>query len=1085
MANVGDIILGLHINDSNFQSELKASGNKGAKSLEGTFSKTFSNIAKMAAAAFSVKAISGFVSECLELGSDLAEVQNVVDTAFPNMSAQADAFAKSAMESFGLSETVAKRYMGTFGAMASAFGYNEQQAYEMSETLTGLVGDVASFYNLDSDEAYTKLKSVFTGETESLKDLGVVMTQTSLDSYALANGFGKTTDKMTEQEKVALRMAFVTDQLSMASGDFVKTQDSWANQTRILSLRMDSLKASLGKGFIAIFTPIIKYINLVLSKLQVLADSFGNLMEFLTGKKQSNSNNNVSNVSDDLTTASDSADNLSSNLDNAGTSGEEAAKKINKAFAGVDTINKLSFSSDTSDSSNNNADTSAQTSSSAVKFSDNTDETTVFSKQVSGLVDELKKLKDLFKEGFEIGFGNSFTNIEKIKTAISNIGTSLKNIFTDEDVVNAAKTWVETTAKTLGEVTGSIASIGVTIATLLVGSVSKYLSDNEEKIKGYIIKWFDIDSKRSEIIGNFSTALADIVSVFSGDTAISIGSNLIGIIVNSASNSFLLLKQLGTDILDVITAPIIDNKDKIKTAIENTLSPINTVLGTIKDTLDKTWEKIWDVYDKNLSPLFESLKTGLSDIVSTLLDGYNTYVSPVLDKLSKKFKDVIQDKVQPMIDSFLDATGSICDLLKSLWDNILQPLFKWVAENIMPIIADIVEAIGESFLDAISDVSDFLKGLFDIIKTGADVLTDVIDGFGDFVEWIGKLPSNVSMTFSAVKDAAFDTIQGAWNSIKDSTVVKTLNAIKDKALDTVKGVWDAIQPSNVAKTLSAAKDKAFDTVKGIWDNVVPSNVKKTLEMAKDNAFNNMKDIWDAVQTGSVKKTLSVVKDKLFSGVQKVWDEIVPENVKKTLDAAKAKTFNNVKKVWDAVKSASVTKKLSAVKQKGFDNASKAWDSLKSKALSLSLKFATKVENMKKFINSIIDSINKNVVAKLYIKISDKIPFIGGHKIGPPANIPHLANGGYIGVNQPTLAMIGDNRHYGEIVAPENKMIDMINTALQMQKEQENVEGVDTIITLIRELIDLVKNMVLTVDVDVKKLSVLLENAKKERQMLGG
>ena len=133
---------------------------------------------------------------------------------------------KMQLNSFGLGQTVTKKYMGTFGAMSKAFGFAEKDAYEMSKTLTGLAGDVASFYNLSSDEAYTKLKSVFTGETETLKDLGVVMTQNALDQYALANGYGKTTAKMSEQEKVALRYKFVTDQLSLASGDFVRTQES-------------------------------------------------------------------------------------------------------------------------------------------------------------------------------------------------------------------------------------------------------------------------------------------------------------------------------------------------------------------------------------------------------------------------------------------------------------------------------------------------------------------------------------------------------------------------------------------------------------------------------------------------------------------------------------------------------------------------------------------------------------------------------------------------------------------------------------------------------------------------------------------
>lgn len=105
--------------------------------------------------------------------------------------------------------------------MSKAFGFGEQQAYEMATTLTGLAGDVASFYNISQDEAYTKLKSVFTGETETLKDLGIVMTQSALDSYALANGYGKVTTKMSEAEKVALRYKFVQDQLSLASAEDV------------------------------------------------------------------------------------------------------------------------------------------------------------------------------------------------------------------------------------------------------------------------------------------------------------------------------------------------------------------------------------------------------------------------------------------------------------------------------------------------------------------------------------------------------------------------------------------------------------------------------------------------------------------------------------------------------------------------------------------------------------------------------------------------------------------------------------------------------------------------------------------------
>ncbi|WP_332527809.1 phage tail protein [Niameybacter sp.] len=154
---------------------------------------------------------------------------------------------------------------------------------------------------------------------------------------------------------------------------------------------------------------------------------------------------------------------------------------------------------------------------------------------------------------------------------------------------------------------------------------------------------------------------------------------------------------------------------------------------------------------------------------------------------------------------------------------------------------------------------------------------------------------------------------------------------------------------------------------------------------------------------------------------------------------------------------------------------------------------------KAIVNCLITGINQ-VISFPFNKIngllnairSFDIPVIGAVFEGlwdenplPVPNIPKLAQGGYVGANQPQLAMIGDNKRYGEIVAPENKMIDMIDTALRMQTNSGNVDGIDKVIALILQLIDAVKGMVLKVDIDMKKLSILLENAQKERDMIGG
>lgn len=292
------------------------------------------------AAAFSIRAVAQFAKSCIDLGSDLQEVQNVVDVTFTTMNQQVDDFAKNAVNTAGLSETMAKRYVGTFGAMSKAFGFAESEAYAMSTALTQLSGDVASFYNLSQDEAYTKLKSVFTGETESLKDLGVVMTQSALDSYAMANGFGKTTSAMTEQEKVALRYAFVMDQLSAASGDFARTSDGWANQTRLLTLQFEQLKATIGQGLINAFTPVIKVINTVLAGLQRLASAFVQFTSLLFGSAggvssaTSGAQEQLSGIADGYEAAAGGANDLAKGT-------EKAGKAAQKYLAGFDEIQKL------------------------------------------------------------------------------------------------------------------------------------------------------------------------------------------------------------------------------------------------------------------------------------------------------------------------------------------------------------------------------------------------------------------------------------------------------------------------------------------------------------------------------------------------------------------------------------------------------------------------------------------------------------------------------------------------------------------------------------------------------------------------
>lgn len=244
----------------------------------------FSKIGKAVGLALSVTAIISFGKSCIELGSDLAEVQNVVDVTFGAMSETINRFARDALEEFGLSETSAKRYTSTMGAMLKSMGFTTQAAADMSMEMTGLAADMASFYNLDSETAFEKIRSGISGETEPLKQLGINMSVANLEAFALSQGITKAYNAMTQQEQAMLRYNYLMQATADAQGDFARTSDSWANQVRVLTERFNALKAAIGQGLIAVLTPVIKVLNQLLAKILTVTDAFSNFIAKITGK---------------------------------------------------------------------------------------------------------------------------------------------------------------------------------------------------------------------------------------------------------------------------------------------------------------------------------------------------------------------------------------------------------------------------------------------------------------------------------------------------------------------------------------------------------------------------------------------------------------------------------------------------------------------------------------------------------------------------------------------------------------------------------------------------------------------------------
>lgn len=226
----------------------------------------FKSVAKsvvgVASAYVGLRAIGGFIKDSIKMASDLQEVQNVVDTTFKNSAKSINDFAKTSLNSFGLTELQAKKFSGTMGAMLKSTGVTGDKLVEMSTNLTGLSGDFASFYNLEHEDAFNKIRSGISGETEPLKQLGINMSVANLEAYALSQGIKKQYGKMTEAEKVNLRYNYILEKGKDATGDFAKTSDGFANQLRLVSSNFKQLGANIAVKFLPSLNNGLKLVNL-------------------------------------------------------------------------------------------------------------------------------------------------------------------------------------------------------------------------------------------------------------------------------------------------------------------------------------------------------------------------------------------------------------------------------------------------------------------------------------------------------------------------------------------------------------------------------------------------------------------------------------------------------------------------------------------------------------------------------------------------------------------------------------------------------------------------------------------------------
>ncbi len=680
-----------------------------AKNDINSLGSTVKKLGGIIASAFAITKLVQFGKSAINLASDLQEAQNVVDVAFGSMSDKANAFAQSALKNYGLAELSAKKYSSTFMSMAKGMGLATDDATNMSLALTGLVGDVSSFYNIEQDLAATKLKGIFTGESEALKDLGVVMTEANLEAYALAKGFNKSMKEMTQAEKVALRYQYVTEQLSLAQGDFARTSDSWANQIRVLKETFNSLSSIIGEFLIKGLTPFVQKLNDILQRLLAIAQAAKSL--FL-----------VSDAAEEITdTATDAAGAQEEVTDAVEGTGEAIAGNL----ASFDELNIMNDESTGGDGASNVFDGLPTDEDTKVEVGEG-------STVSPDLTNALLKIKEILEP-----------IISLILTLRELVGTGLKKVF---EVLSPIIEGLLALLKQLLGIFGDFA-----------GSV-KDMQSVEEFFSGLIDTVEQAATAIIETLAELIPQLVQIVTNIVVALVKAIGSN-IPKLVNSIVN---LVKELLGALTEMLPQLLEAGKELIQSLVEGLLSEesinaIFTAVGEIVAALVEFIVENLPVIVENAVEIVLALVQGLLEALPHLIEGVLTLIITIVETIVENLPEIISmglEIVGSLIAGLLEAIPSLIAAIPKLIFAIIDTIF---STNWLQVGIDIIKGIGQGLVDGVksigSKIGDACKGIWKTVKgwfginspskkmretVGPHIATGVGVGFEDEIEGVGE-----------------------------------------------------------------------------------------------------------------------------------------------------------------------------------------------------------------------------------------------------------------------------------------------------------------------------------------------------------
>lgn len=685
--------------------------NTGIKKITGSLK----NLAGAVGVAFGISALVKFGKEALNIASDLQEVENVVDVSFGNMKQKVEDFADTALEKFGMTELQAKKTASTYMAMNKGMGLDGEKAAQMAIDAAGRTGDIASFYNMKQEEADTMMKSIWTGETESLKRIGVVMTETNLNLFAMQKGLGKTIQQMNQQEQVMLRQQYVMEQTRLAAGDFERTSDSWANQTRVLTGRWKEFLGIMGTGLIQMLTPAVKFLNSLMDSLIKFANVFSEVTAKIFGKQE---------LSQGAGSASGAIGDAASSTNDYAEAADKA-KKANEGFlTGLDNITKMNDSSASSSaastpSQNVGADISAQVE----------DEEKSISK-LDKMLENFKSFAAQLKPETEKAFGDISKAMQKFKGSLSKIWKDVKSLG------NPLKSWFDTDftnfLKTGISVAGTIISGGIdSLSMVLSGLWDTLIFPSLNQIATQILPF--LTQLRTECLLVLESVFVEIKDIFDR------------IWLEGVEPALSQIQKIWSDTWDIIVEkwdtygkPIFD---KVKEAVRKTAD-------ILKDAWDNFIKPVWDnfmdtvdwLWEEHLKPFVDRFMELIAKIVDGALEIYNKFIAPIVDWLL----NFLYPPIKEAVNFVVDMIGSI---------------IAWIAD------------MASGIIRSLSGIIDFIVGIFTgDWKKAWEGIKDIFGGIWDMIvadfKWVINTVIDVINFFLAQGVRAINKMIGALNRLE-------------------------------------------------------------------------------------------------------------------------------------------------------------------------------------------------------------------------------------------------------------------------------------------------------------------------------